>query len=85
MSESSGAEKFPRVNENIKNLKNTRENQKLLTEVKTPAHWEERCVDQGRLPIPAEKKVVLRIIILGWSSSEAYDAINLVSALIVFK
>ena len=66
-------EEFSRVNKNVENKKKTLEkNQKLLTEIKASAHREKGCVDQGRLPIPAEKKVVLQIIILGWSSSEAY-------------
>ena len=65
-------EKFSRVNESLRNLKNTRESQKLLTEVKTPAHWEEGSVDQRRLPIPGKEKEVLRIVILRWSSSKAY-------------
>ena len=74
MSESSGAEKsFLGLAEILEIKRKTLEkNQKLLTEIKASAHREKGCVDQGRLPIPAEKKVVLRIIVLRWSSSEAY-------------
>ena len=45
-------------------------------EIKASTHWEEGGVDQGGLPIPAEKEVMLRIIILGWSSREAYPTFS---------